>query len=145
MRSRLGLIAGTMAIAALLLHMNSALAHGALAVGQPSSVANGGVAVGYTWNYDSEGDAQADALKQCLSYMDAPDSTRALCKVVRVFSHQCVAIALDPNVGTEGFGWAVADTESEASDRALQICKDTDGPEHANDCSVPAYKCDQTP
>ncbi|MGH6872416.1 MAG: DUF4189 domain-containing protein [Rhizomicrobium sp.] len=139
------MLAATVVACAALLQASSAIAHGALAVGQPSSVAQGGVAVGYTWNYDTQGEAEADALKQCLSYMDAPDSTRALCKVVHTFDHECVAISLDPKVGTEGFGWAVAKTQSEASDQALQICRDSDGDANADGCTVPAIKCDQKP
>ncbi|HEY1632151.1 MAG TPA: DUF4189 domain-containing protein [Rhizomicrobium sp.] len=133
------------AFAAVLLQSQTASPHGAIAVGQPSSVADGGVAVGYTWNYDNAGQAEADALKQCLSYMDAPDSTRALCKVVSSFSRKCVAISLDPNTGTEGFGWAVDATMSAASDRALAICRDSDGATNAAACNVPAQKCDTTP
>jgi len=133
------------AIVAVLLQNQAASPHGAIAVGQPSSVANDGVAVGYTWNYDNSGQAEADALKQCLSYLDAPDSTRALCKVVSSFSHKCVAIALDPNTGTEGFGWAVDTSMSAAADRALSICKESDGPANAGACNVPAQKCDVQP
>jgi hypothetical protein len=141
MAFRHSILAVTALGCAALLQATAALAHGAIAVGQPSSVAEGGVAVGYTWNYDTSGEAEADALKQCLSYMDAPDSTRALCKVVRTFSHECVAISMDPNTGTEGFGWAVAGSQSEAYDRALGICKSSDGDASAA-CAVQAQKCD---
>ena len=77
MAFRHSILAVTALGCAALFQATAAMAHGAIAVGQPSSVAESGVAVGYTWNYDSAGEAEADALKQCLSYMDAPDSTRA--------------------------------------------------------------------
>lgn len=141
MAFRHSILAVTALGCAALFQATAAMAHGAIAVGQPSSVAEGGVAVGYTWNYDTAGEAEADALKQCLSYMDAPDSTRALCKVVRTFSHECVAISMDPNTGTEGFGWSVASSQSEAYNRALDICKSTDGSAAAA-CAVQAQKCD---
>jgi hypothetical protein len=122
----------------------AALAHGSIAIGEPDDVAKGGLAVGYTWNHSSAGEAEAAALKQCLSYMDAPDSTRALCKIVDTFSNQCFAISLDPNAGTEGFGWAVAATQQEAADSAMQKCRDTDGADHADACVVSTQKCDVT-
>ena len=143
MRVRRSLAAAT--LYATILYSPAALTHGAIAVGQPASVAKDGVAIGYTWNYDTPGQAEADALKQCLSFMDAPDSTRALCKVARTFSHQCVAISLDPAAGTEGFGWSVSPTQQVASDAALQQCRDSDGPEHAAACQMSAQECDVKP
>ena len=132
-------------LSAAILASPAVFAHGALAIGQPSSVAQGGVAIGYTWNYDTPGQAEADALKQCLSFMDAPDSTRALCKIVSTFSHQCLALSLDPATGTEGFGWSVSSTQDVATDAALQECRDSDGPEHAANCQVSAENCDVKP
>jgi len=123
---------------------SAAFAHGSIAIGEPDDVAKDGVAVGYTWNYPSAGEAEAAALKQCLSYMDAPDSTRALCKIVETFSNKCYAISLDPAAGTEGFGWAVAADQQEASDSALQKCRDSDGADHADACVVSNEKCDIT-
>jgi Domain of unknown function (DUF4189) len=49
----------------------------------------------------------------------------ALCSVVATFQNQCVAVAIDPQVGTPGFGWAVADTEEAAGDEALSNCRQT--------------------
>jgi len=125
-----------------LLGAPAAWASGAIAIGLPADVATGGVAVGYTWNYPSIGEAETAALQQCLSYMDAPDATRALCKIVSSFDKRCVAVSLDPNSGTEGFGWSVADTAQDASNAALQTCRDSDGSEHADACAVQALKCD---
>jgi len=122
----------------------AAFAHGSIAIGEPDDIAKDGVAVGFTWNYPSAGEAEAAALKQCLAYMDAPDSTRALCKIADTFSSQCFAISLDPNAGTEGFGWAVAATQQEASDSAMQKCRDSDGADHADACVVSTEKCDIT-
>jgi len=130
------------ALALVLAQTTSVWAHGSIAVGQTNDVAKDGLAIGYTWNYSDKGSAEADALKQCLSFQDAPDRTRALCKVVQDFQNECLAVSLDPAAGTEGFGWAVSSTDKQASARALQTCRDTDGPDHQADCKVTAVKCD---
>jgi len=127
-----------------LLAVSSAAAHGALAVGAPPDIAKGGLAVGYSWNQSAPGTAEAEALKQCLSFMDAPAETRALCKVVATTHNQCIAVAMDPAAGTEGFGWSVETSKQQASDFALQKCRDTDGPEHEAACVVSDVKCDVT-
>lgn len=119
-----------------------AQAHGVIALGLPGSVAKDGVAVGYSWNFETVEAARSDAMEQCLNFMDAPESTRALCKVSGDFSGQCLAVAMDPAPGTEGFGWAIADTQDEASDAALADCIDSDG-ENSDACVVQAEQCDE--
>jgi hypothetical protein len=134
-------MAATAIICAAAIQVTAAMAHGALAIGEPADVGKDGVAVGYAYGFGSTGEAEAEALKKCLSYMQAPDSTRALCKIVQSFHNECFAVALDPADGTEGFGWAVAESQSEAYSIALQKCRDTDGT-NADACVVQAQKCD---
>jgi len=119
-------------------------AHSALAYGTHGSVASGGLALGYAYNYSTKGEAESQALQQCLSYMDAPPETRAACKLVSSFDNQCLAVALDPKAGTEGFGWAVSDTLAEAKAQAMRECRDTDGPANADACQISGAQCDHT-
>ena len=53
-------------------------------------------------NYRTKEAAQAEALKRCRGYRDAPQSTKDLCKVVETFSKTCLAVAWDPDNGTTG-------------------------------------------
>ncbi len=119
-------------------------AHSALAYGTHGTVAEGGLALGYSYNYSTKGEADSQALQQCLSYMDAPAETRAACKLVSSFDNQCLAVALDPNAGTEGFGWSVSSSLADAKAKAMRECRDTDGPEHADACQISGAQCDTT-
>jgi hypothetical protein len=120
----------------------SAQADGAIAIGLPSDVARHGVAVGTSWNYTSPEAARARALEECLSFPDASADTRKLCKVIQTFVRECVAIALDPDAGTPGFGWAVALPQSAAEDAAMQACIKTAGVSRQKFCRVTTTRCD---
>lgn len=119
-----------------------ACADGAIAIGLPSNIAKQGVAVGTSWNYDDADGAHARALKECLGFMDAPPDTRKLCEVVKTFTHECIAVAIDPKAGTPGFGWAVAPVESGAEKAAMKNCKDTAGRDRQKYCVVTVKHCD---
>ena len=123
---------------------SSALAVGTVAIGLPASVANGGFAMGITYNYSSQGEADAEALKQCLNFMDAPDSTRALCKVETHFTNQCFAMAMDPEPGTDGIGYHVAGSQADADTAALRDCQNTSGVDRKSYCRVSYRTCDGT-
>ena len=120
----------------------SAQADGAIAIGLPSDVARHGVAVGTSWNYTTPEGARARALEECLSFQDASADTRKLCKVIQTFARECVAVALDPDAGTPGFGWAVASPQSAAEDAAMQACKMTAGVSRQAFCRVTTTRCD---
>jgi uncharacterized protein DUF4189 len=122
-----------------------AVADGAIAVGLPKDVARQGVALGTSWNYDSPEGARARALQECLSFQDAPADTRKLCKVVQTFKGACVAVALDPQAGTPGVGWAVAPTRYDADTSAMQKCKDTAGAGRQQFCKITSSRCDGQP
>mgnify|MGYP001404486891 FL=1 len=70
-------------------------ADAALAIGLPPDVAKQGIAIGYALNYAKREEAQAEALKRCREFRDAPQATRDLCKIVENFRDRCAAIALD--------------------------------------------------
>ena len=82
-------------------------AEGAIALGLPDDVARDGAAAGWAVGQPA-GKAADRALQQCRTRPDVPQATRDLCRVIRVFTDACVAVALDPEDSTPGFGWAVA-------------------------------------
>jgi hypothetical protein len=118
------------------------LTKGTVAIGLPNDVAQGGFAMGISYNYPANGDADAEALKQCLNFMDAPDSTRALCKVDRHFENECFAMAMDPEPGTYGIGYKVAATQSDADASAMDDCRSTSTSDRTQYCVVSYRICD---
>jgi hypothetical protein len=117
-------------------------AEGALAIGLPKDVAKEGIAIGWVVNSDSADTAYERALRGCLDFHDAPATTRVLCKVIKTFRSECVAIALDPEAGTPGVGWSVAVSEHAARTDALAACASTAGAERQQHCRVTVLRCD---
>jgi Domain of unknown function (DUF4189) len=128
----------------LVIASSPALAVGSVAIGLPGDVAQGGFAMGITYNYGDQGASDAEALKQCLNFMDAPDATRALCKVYTHFTNQCFAMAMDPEPGTYGFGYKIASSQSLADSGAMNDCKNTSGADRKTFCQVSYRTCDGT-
>jgi hypothetical protein len=118
-------------------------ADAALAVGLPADVAKQGVAMGYALNYDSKEAAQAEALKRCRAFRDAPQATRDICKVVENFRDRCMAIALDPDTGTTGLGWSVSKKQEQAEKLAMERCADTAGKKRRDFCRITFTRCDK--
>ncbi|HWA89571.1 MAG TPA: DUF4189 domain-containing protein [Rhizomicrobium sp.] len=129
---------------AVLVASSPAWAIGTVAIGLPADVAQGGFAMGITYNYGNAGDADAEALKQCLNFMDAPDSTRALCKVDTHFTNQCFAMAMDPEPGTYGVGYRVGGTQADADTAAMRDCQNTSSADRKSYCRVSYRTCDGT-
>jgi hypothetical protein len=119
-----------------------AAAEGALAIGLPKDVAKEGIAIGWVINSDSPDTARERALRGCLDFRDAPATTRALCRVIKIFRGECVAIALDPEAGTPGVGWSVAMSMQAAETDALAACASTAGAERRQHCKVTVLRCD---
>lgn len=120
---------------------DSARGYGALAIGLPEDVAEDGIAIGVSWNMPTPDTARSQALEQCLDFKTAPAKTRALCQVVRTYSRQCISVATDPEPGTEGWGWAVADSTSAAEMRSLRWCRST----MLQFCVITVAGCDASP
>jgi hypothetical protein len=137
---RLGIFAVISALAAPV----PALAEGAVAVGMPADVVKEGVAFGWVINSRTRQDAEREALKQCHDFKDAPKSTRALCAVMRTFKNECFAIALDPEPGTPGVGWAVLPSKAAADSKAMADCRATAGRSRESFCKVTSSRCDGT-
>lgn len=130
------------ALAGVLQGFPRAQADSALAVGQPADVAKQGLAMGWAFNYSSKETAQAEALKRCRGYRDAPQATRDLCKIVENFRDNCLAIALDPDFGTTGLGWNVQKNQEWAEDAAMDKCRETSEQKRKNFCRVTVTRCD---
>jgi hypothetical protein len=121
---------------------NPSAAEGALAVGIPAHVEKQGAALGYATKHPTQKKAREVALKKCRTAMDAPATTRALCKVIETFKNKCVALAIDPKAGTPGVGWAVAADKEGAEKAALQKCIDTAGESRRDFCKTTDSACD---
>ena len=133
---------GVLGLLATLAWPHPGAAEGALAIGLPGDVAKEGVAIGWVINSDSEKTAQERALRVCNDFKDAPATTRALCKVMKTFRGECVAIALDPEAGTPGVGWAVAVNMQAAESGAMAGCAATAGAARRQFCKVTVLRCD---
>jgi hypothetical protein len=118
-------------------------AEGALAIGLPADVAKEGVAFGWAVGYPTRQRAEAEALEKCRNFQGAPPSTRGLCKLFKSFDGQCFAIALDPQDGTPGVGWAIAANQKAAENNAMDACLATAGANRRNFCQVSATRCDE--
>lgn len=110
-------------------------AAGAVALGLPSDVAKEGVSIFTQVDSRTSEEAKTSALAGCKS--NGSQTARDLCKIVATFQNQCVAEALDPESGTPGFGWAMAQTSGEAKTQALANCRDTAGATRQDACIIP--------
>ena len=137
------LLLALIVLAGVTLRPHAGRADAALAVGLPQDVAKQGIAIGYALNYAKKEDAQAEALKRCREFSDAPQSTRDLCKIVENFRDRCMAIALDPDVGTTGLGWAVAKKQEQAEELAMDKCVDSAGKKRRDFCRITYTRCDR--
>ena len=142
LRPAAGLFALALVVVAAL-SPNKSNADAALAVGQPADVAKQGLAMGYAVNYSSKETAQAEALKRCREYRDAPQSTRDLCKIVESFRDRCLAIALDPDSGTKGLGWSVAKKQDLAEEKAMEACIEAAEKKRREFCRITYTRCDK--
>lgn len=115
-------------------------ADGAIAVGLPPDVVKQGFAYGYVTDYPDANQADTQALKKCRE--TTIDAVRPLCTVIQDFKNQCVAVAMDPQAGTPGVGWAVAPDSHAAEAQALSKCEATAGPGRRAACAVDHSSCD---
>jgi len=133
-----------MAACAGLVFANAAWGFGAIAVGLPQSVTEDGLAIGISYGQESAEAASALAIKRCQDFKDAPLSTRNLCRTLETFTNQCVSVALDPEAGTPGWGWAIATSREDAEAGALRMCRSTAGAAREKFCEKVNLRCDKT-
>jgi Domain of unknown function (DUF4189) len=132
--------AGPAILAAVFAQTHLSLAAGAIAVGQPADVAKRGVSMGFSTNRDTIDEAKARSMILCQN--SGSQVSSILCRVVATFENKCVAVAIDPQARTPGFGWAVADTELESKGNALTRCRATAGPTRRDACQITDSYCD---
>jgi len=137
------IILGAMILTTVFAGIGPSVAAGAIAIGRPPDVAKRGISMGFSTNRDTMDEAKARSMILCKDSGTTVSS--ALCDVVATFQNQCVAVAIDPEVGTPGFGWAVADSQPAAENRALSNCRTTAGPTRQDACKVTDSYCDGTP
>ncbi len=94
--------------------------------------------MGFSTNRDTMDEAKARSMTLCKNSGTLMSSI--LCQVVATFENKCVAVAIDPQVQTSGFGWAVADTEQASKNNALSNCQA--GPTRQNACKITDSYCD---
>lgn len=116
-------------------------AHGALAIGLPENVAREGVAFGWAVNYPNEDEAKEKAMELCRRSTKAEPAAR-VCRVVKAFSDECLAIAWDLVSGTRGFGWAVRSTLEAAKKDAMAECVRTATRTREKHCEIVGSDCD---
>jgi len=132
--------AGPAILATVFAQTHLSLAAGAIAVGQPADVAKRGVSMGFSTNRDTIDEAKVRSMILCQN--SGSQVSSILCRVVATFENKCVAVAIDPQARTPGFGWAVADTELESKDNALTRCRATAGPTRRDACQITDSYCD---
>ena len=110
----------------------------------PADVAKSGFSYGYSTNNTDAAHAQAAALNACRTTKDAANDVnlRSLCKVVLNYSNKCIAVSMDPQAGTPGVGWALANDLQTAEDQALAKCQETAGPGRRAACVIDHSACD---
>jgi len=119
----------------------AASAEGALALGIPPDISASGAAIGWSINKPDGRRAMDSAMEECLRTPQVAPQVRAMCKPVRSFHRECIAIAIDPQAGTAGFGWALFPTAAAAERQALDACIASDG-DRGNNCKFTVSKGD---
>jgi hypothetical protein len=121
-----------------------ALADGALAVGVTGDVAKDGYSIGIVVNKDSPQQAREAALEWCRTH--GSPKTRAHCKLISGFRRQCASEAYDPQPGTPGAGWAIAQDRETAEKMAMANCAATAGKTRQKFCKLAIETlCDDRP
>ena len=131
-----------MLIAAACLFPTLAAAHGALAVGMPSSVEREGFASGLAWDYTDAAAASERAMQRC---REEEVSAKAHCRIVKTFTRECAALAMDPAPGTPGVGWAFGATKEAAGEAAMKKCQASAGESRRPYCEISELVCDTRP
>jgi hypothetical protein len=138
-----GIILSAIILATVFAETSPSVGAGAIAIGRPNDVAKRGISMGFSTNRDTMDAAKERSMILCQD--SGTTISSALCSVVATFQNQCVAVAIDPQIETPGFGWAVADSQPAAETRAVSNCRMTAGPTRQDACKVTDSYCDGTP
>jgi hypothetical protein len=128
--------------ACLIVPAGPGFAHGAIAIGLPKVVAKDGVAQGYSVRAKTPEEARSVAMGFCGDVTKSSKAAAALCKVVKDFQDQCVALVLDPKPGTPGYGWGIGANKHDAERAALAMCYANAGADRRQYCKSIVSDCD---
>jgi hypothetical protein len=133
------LVLGVGAMVALAAH---AEAHGAVAVGGITKGSPYGSAYGISYSFATKTQAHARALKECETHRGKVGTS---CKIVADFSRRWASIAIDPEGGTPGFGWALDPDKKTVEAYAMYKCKSTSPDDRKPFCKVALTSHDDGP
>jgi hypothetical protein len=141
MRARIiaGLLLALGATVALVAHAD---ARGAIAVGGITSGSPYGSAYGISYSYATKAQARSRALEECETHRGKVGTP---CKVVADYSRRWASIAIDPDAGTPGFGWAVDPDKKSVEAFAMYKCKSTSPDARKPFCKVALTSHDEGP
>jgi len=131
---------GLLALAALL--PRSAEALSAFAAAIPDNPSAQGLAFGAGYNYGTRAGAEARAMEECRKQAGSSALLVSLCKIVDHFDNKCLAISMDPQPGTPGFGWSIGANAAAANSQALANCRQTAGAARVGYCVISLTDCD---
>ncbi len=138
------MILSALVLGGCIIKAGSGVADGAVAIG----IAPGGVIRGYaagsSQNLPNEDEARRGAIRACRKSYSSSAAAQERCEVVSTFRNKCVSFAVDPENGTPGAGWAVAETQVDADAEALNRCRSTAGTARQSFCVVTDRHCDGT-
>ena len=136
-----GLLTGAVLMAAVQGLTSAASAEGAIAIGASGNFAKDGFAFGGSIDKPTKDAAGEQALETCRKYTGAPKMA-AICRLVYTFTRECYSLSIDPDAGTPGVGWAIADDKPTAEARALANCQATAGAKRRSFCKTSQSYCD---
>lgn len=131
----------TTVAAIMLMGAGSAASEAALAIGSTGEISRDGIAIGSKINQATSTSAVNLAMEDCRNQPFSPTVT-GQCMLVATFRNECLALALDPQDGTPGVGWAIHSERAVAEQRALDYCKATAGSSRRGACRVIVVECD---
>ena len=114
----------------------------AFAAAIPDNPAQQGLAFGAGYNYGTRAGAEARAMDECRKQAGSNALLVSLCKIVDHFDNKCLAISMDPQPGTPGFGWSIGANAAAANSQALANCRQTAGAARVGYCVVSLTDCD---
>ncbi len=141
-RLRLAAVSVSLLALGALLPPRPAEAMSAYAAAIPDNPAQQGLAFGAGYNYSTRAGAEERALTECRKQAGDNALLVSLCKIVDHFDNKCLAISMDPQPGTPGYGWAIGANAAAANNQALANCRQTAGAARVGYCVISLTDCD---
>jgi hypothetical protein len=141
-RSAIAAVAAGLLVLGAALPPRPAEALSAFAAAIPDDPAAQGLAFGAGYNYATRAGAEERALQECRSQAGTNANLVSLCRIVDHFDKKCLAISMDPQPGTPGYGWAIGLNADAANSQALANCRQTAGAARVGFCVISLTDCD---